>query len=399
MPASSLNGVKMKKITILVINFLILVTPFISCMEVQDEQMNIDYTATETANSQKAKKHSRDEEEDNIADGEETAKRRKCISESNDANSTEANLEEETRWNHLPVELQNMVLSFLVQSLNNSIIEPHEESEDDDEDKFYEEDKSLKNLLETYAALSLVNKQFNEFASHQEVFDIPDIVYRLSHFFEHKVNIAAEKNDLKTLKSLLKQGLIVRNFDRAITIASRNRHIKFCKLLIIAGIFEGTRNTMLIHAIYLHDFDTVKNLIKFSKYNPREAEGAQRQYLQDDIPALLIATQIGNIDILKLILDSLPDKNLINYETIEGITALKTACVNGDKEIVELLIEYGADIHQKSQNNFTALDLATRHSEIRNLLLSKGAKYRITPNVIHLSKEAMEALKNRNNIN
>jgi ankyrin repeat protein len=67
-------------------------------------------------------------------------------------------------------------------------------------------------------------------------------------------------------------------------------------------------------------------------------------------------------------------KDIVNLEK-EGWTALTIASWNGDKEMVKLLIENGADMSMKNKYGKTALMLALEgeHKEVVELLKSYGA--------------------------
>ena len=59
------------------------------------------------------------------------------------------------------------------------------------------------------------------------------------------------------------------------------------------------------------------------------------------------------------------------------MTSLHWAIANGHTEVVNLLIEKGADIHVKDNDGDTPLHWASRDglTEVVNLLKEKGAKY------------------------
>ena len=66
----------------------------------------------------------------------------------------------------------------------------------------------------------------------------------------------------------------------------------------------------------------------------------------------------------------------VNSENDGGEFPLETACWHGNKEIVELLIENGADVNYADEGEFrTALMMASHHghAEIVQLLLKHGA--------------------------
>ena len=67
----------------------------------------------------------------------------------------------------------------------------------------------------------------------------------------------------------------------------------------------------------------------------------------------------------------------INVKDNNGATPLQWASSRGYTEVVNLLIEKGADIHVKDNNGLTPLHWASINgrTEVVNLLIEKGAKY------------------------
>jgi ankyrin repeat protein len=67
--------------------------------------------------------------------------------------------------------------------------------------------------------------------------------------------------------------------------------------------------------------------------------------------------------------------NIEAQDNLQGWTKLHMACSRGDKDVVELLIRNGADIHMRNDRGATPLWIASRdgHKEIVELLLKKGA--------------------------
>ena len=121
----------------------------------------------------------------------------------------------------------------------------------------------------------------------------------------------------------------------AIGYASQKRHNDFCQELIIKGIFEGMTNTQLVHAIYLHEYDKVIALIK---------KGKTKAFLNNKSNELMMAAEIGNIDILAALLEE--NSGDINVQNNHGLTALMIAAMMGNKETVELLLDRGAVIDE-----------------------------------------------------
>ena len=82
----------------------------------------------------------------------------------------------------------------------------------------------------------------------------------------------------------------------------------------------------------------------------------------------------GNKEVVELLITKGADVNAKDDQS--GETPLHFAAFSGHKEIVELLIAKGADVNAKDDDGKTPLDSAIRrkHSEIADLLRKHGAK-------------------------
>ena len=89
-------------------------------------------------------------------------------------------------------------------------------------------------------------------------------------------------------------------------------------------------------------------------------------------PALLIASNQGHLDVVRLLLEAGSDKNLADDH---GATALIVASNQGHIDVVRLLLEAGADKNLANNGGRTALTLASAsaHDDIAQLLLEAGA--------------------------
>ena len=87
---------------------------------------------------------------------------------------------------------------------------------------------------------------------------------------------------------------------------------------------------------------------------------------------LATATLNGNIDIVKLLIQHGADPNDRNHDH----TALGGAIMKGDKEMVKFLISKGADINRKDNWDITPLSLAImeKQTEIIEVLKLAGGK-------------------------
>jgi ankyrin repeat protein len=93
---------------------------------------------------------------------------------------------------------------------------------------------------------------------------------------------------------------------------------------------------------------------------------------EDSWTALIWASRKGHTDIVELLLNNGANVNLAPYS---GVSALHLASKYGHKQIVELLLNKGADVNAETSGKFTALILASEQGniDIVKLLLDNGA--------------------------
>ncbi len=103
-------------------------------------------------------------------------------------------------------------------------------------------------------------------------------------------------------------------------------------------------------------------------------EGANVNLKNNDTNTILMwAVYLGHTEIVEVLIDAGAN---VNIQTINrGETALIMAVVNGYFDIVELLIVAGTDVNLKTNDGFTALSLADNqgYTEIVELLKTAGA--------------------------
>jgi ankyrin repeat protein len=119
-----------------------------------------------------------------------------------------------------------------------------------------------------------------------------------------------------------------------------------------------TSTVRLSKAIQALDVETVKKLIN---------QGSELNYIYD-LPPLALAARIGNIEIVKLLIESGAKVNLQMED--EGDTALMVAAVRGDLEVVKTLVEAGADVSIKDCYGTQAVGMAASngHEDVYNYL-------------------------------
>jgi hypothetical protein len=91
------------------------------------------------------------------------------------------------------------------------------------------------------------------------------------------------------------------------------------------------------------------------------------------IPLLILAIRSKHREVAYLLMEAGSDVNKISAD--RGSSALMEATVQGDREMVEELLDRGADLNLRSKNGQTALMLAIGEgkSEIAQLLIHRGA--------------------------
>ncbi|OLP80753.1 Ankyrin repeat and KH domain-containing protein mask [Symbiodinium microadriaticum] len=87
---------------------------------------------------------------------------------------------------------------------------------------------------------------------------------------------------------------------------------------------------------------------------------------------LAVAACCGHLDVVELLLEAGADRNKGDERT--GLTALALACQNGRLEVARFLLESGADKDQSTKTGFTPLFAASCHGhiEVVRMLLSAG---------------------------
>lgn len=104
----------------------------------------------------------------------------------------------------------------------------------------------------------------------------------------------------------------------------------------------------------------------------------------DGTMPLLLAAQLGHRSLVESLLNALePDQEVLNERDNTGNTVLHYAALNGWLEIVEQLIQLGADVNRTDPKGFTALYYADRerHTKIVARLTREGglARWLVTP--------------------
>lgn len=85
---------------------------------------------------------------------------------------------------------------------------------------------------------------------------------------------------------------------------------------------------------------------------------------------LILATELGHFDVVKLLLANGANVNILNDN---DMNALLVASYKGHFEIVKILVENGANVNFMNRYKYTALWLA-KTDEIKEYLINAGAE-------------------------
>ena len=187
---------------------------------------------------------------------------------------------------------------------------------------------------------------------------------RASIYFENKFSQALEARNLTQLKYL--RYAISPNLQRRFLMGALCDHnLEKIQLLLQCGVWadiddqaqvdirmELRRNPLGL-AIKKNNVEIVKLLLDF---------GARTNCLFDErmITPIMFASYYGSSAIVQLLLDYKAD---VNSKTIDGETALMIASENGYSQVVQLLLDNGAKTHVKNNNGQTAFDYARRNQD------------------------------------
>ena len=183
--------------------------------------------------------------------------------------------------------------------------------------------------------------------------------------------------------------------------ACEKRNIIVAKSLLLKGAAVDVTSyqietPLLLSAAVVGNLDVVKLLVDYhANVNVTDVSGnsALLCAIDDDVKFFLIqnganvhvenengdtvlmsACRSGNLDLVKLLLSKSVDLDATNVS--DGQTALLLACMNGYSEIVNELVQSGADVNLKDLEGFTSLVFVIENctKETVTLLLESGAK-------------------------
>jgi ankyrin repeat protein len=200
------------------------------------------------------------------------------------------------------------------------------------------------------------------------------------------LEVAAYYGNEKIVKLLIQYGAQVnkkgflKNRKTALIAAVREGHLEIAKMFINAN---ADLNAALVFAAKHNKKEIIEFLLKY-KTEVNGKNGSER--------ALLIAAKKGHLEIAKMLIQAHTDPNA--QDRYPGKTALMKAVESKNREMVQLLLEAGADFTIKDDDGYDAYYSAKNlhysdqaRKDILDLLESYGAKFRERPLSIRLSEK------------
>jgi len=203
----------------------------------------------------------------------------------------------------------------------------------------------------------------------QDIAEDSDLVNEIYKDLGTPCHIAAKRNDVEMLKTLVENGADVNHF------ANLGDEIEVTPLLSISGTDNVDAARFLIEAgadvnligqgapggrmTALHGAATSGNL-EMVKLLVEAGADINKRGVNDFTPlhfALANVDQINKVPVVAYLLDNGAD---INAEAIAGMTPLHLVSIRGTPEIVRLLVSRGANVNAKGQNGSTPLDIARK---------------------------------------
>lgn len=163
---------------------------------------------------------------------------------------------------------------------------------------------------------------------------------------------AAERADVRAVRSMLRKGVDVKAKDAALMVAAANAHLELVKVLLAAGanpnatiVTMHSISTPLGSAVRGKSTEVVDVLI---------GAGAELNPKKNIFPLFFAVEQNDAVMVRELIARGAD----VNLKNIRGMTALILASGSSTPEVVKVLLDAGADVSLRDEDGHTALTSA-----------------------------------------
>lgn len=182
---------------------------------------------------------------------------------------------------------------------------------------------------------------------------------------------ACDGGHYKAVEELLKARINwVEKGKQLLISATKSGYIECCRSLLQDGAYTevvGENRTPLWYAVHGVDIEICRLLLKY-KANPNHRPN-------DYSLILMLAVDKDNVELVELLLDHGAEIDEEDKSTFNAPTALSLAAMNGSKDLVSCLIRRNADMNRPNMVEDKPVYVAARHghADVLQLLVDAGA--------------------------